>query len=98
MIVGRGYRPLGIPAGDDEHVLIMMPIASEHFTFEATSGAGRHCQHNAGLRNRLDLDVLAESDIAVVDRFDRVRILAPDPERGNSEADLDSLGHVFLSE
>jgi len=93
MVVSRGYRPFGIPAGDDEHVLVMMPIASQHFTFEAPIGAGRHRQHNAGLRNRLDLDVLAESDVAVVDGLERIRIFAPDPKRRNPEADLDGLGH-----
>ena len=95
MVVGRRHRPFGISAGDDEHVFIMMPIASEYFTFEAPVSAGRHRQDNAGLRNRLDLDVLAESDVAVVDAFQRIRTLAPDPKRRNPEADLDGLGHVL---
>src|SRR5262245_30744454 len=95
MVVSRGHRAFGIPAGDDEHVLVMMPIAPEHFTFEVPRGAGRHRQHNTRLRNRLDLDALAESDVAVVDRFERIRTLAPDAKRGNPEADLDSLGHVL---
>jgi hypothetical protein len=45
----------------------MMPIASEHFAIERLAGAGLHLQHHAGLRNGLELDVLAESDVAVVD-------------------------------
>src|SRR5215510_15005389 len=96
MIVSRGHRPLGISAGNHEHVLIMMPIASEHFTFEApVVGAGRHRQDNAGLRNRLDLDVLAESNIAVVDGFQHIRTFASNPKRRNPEADLDGLWHVL---
>jgi len=94
MVVSRRHRPLGIPAGDDEHVLVVMPIASEHFTIEAPIGAGRHRQHNAGLRNRLDLDVLAEPHVTVIDGFQRICVLAPDPKRRNPETDFDGLGHV----
>jgi hypothetical protein len=74
----------------------MMPIASEHFAFEVLAGAGRHRQHNARFRNRLDFDLLAESDVAVVDGYQGIRILAPDPKRRNPEADLDGLRHVFV--
>ena len=94
MVLSWGDRPFGVPAGDDEHVLVVMPVASEHFTLELLAVAGLHRQHNAGLRNRLDLDLLAEPDVAVVDGFHDIGILAADPKRGNSEADLDGLRHV----
>ena len=95
MVVSRGHRPFRIPASDDEHVLVVMPITSEHFTVEAAGGARGHRQHNAGLRNRIDLDVLAEPDVAVVDRFQRIRIFAPNPKRRNPQTDLDGLGHAL---
>jgi hypothetical protein len=69
----------------------MMPIAPDHLAVERFARADRHRQNGSGLRNRLDFDGLAESDVAVVDGLQVVSILAFDAERGNPEADFDGL-------
>jgi hypothetical protein len=58
----------------------MVPVAPHDFTFERVAGADRHGQHHPGLGDRFDLDLLAESDVTVVDRFRLVLVGPPDAE------------------
>ena len=80
LVIGWRYRPPGVAAGDDEDVLVMVPVAPRHFAFERSAAAELHCEHRAGFRNRFELDSLAEPDVAVRDGLGRVLSLTPDSE------------------
>ena len=97
MVFGLRHGSLGIPAGDDEHVFGVVPVASDDVALECFSGADRHRQHHAGFGNGVHLDLLAESNVAVFDGLEGVRLFLADAQGRNSQADFDGLWHVFVS-
>ena len=44
------------PAGDDEHVLVMVPVAPDHLALECLAGTHCHRQHITGFRNGVHLE------------------------------------------
>src|SRR6186997_235596 len=98
LVFGRSDRPLRIAARDNEHVLVMVPVAPDHLAIEGLAGTDRHLQHGARFRDGVDLDHLAKSDVAVIDGFRVVLVLAFHAERRNSETDFYVLWHEFKTE
>ena len=83
-----------IPAGDDKHVLILLPIAPDDLALEDAAGADCHRQNIARLWDRLKLDPFAESNVTVCDGFRGLLPLAANAEGRNPEAYLDCLRHL----
>jgi len=94
LVFGRWNRPLGVPARYNKHVLIVLPIAPDDFALEGATRADRHRQNLARLRNGLQLDPFAESNVTVCDGFRGLLPLATDAEGRNPETYLDCLRHL----
>src|SRR5262245_34712996 len=94
MVLSCGHRSLRVSTCDDKQVLVVVPVALDHIAFERLARADLHRQHSAWLRDGLELDVLAESNVTVADGFGFILALAPDAERRNPKADFHSLCHV----
>src|SRR5262245_35775481 len=72
-----------------------MPVTPDDLAVETSAGAVRHWQHLTGLGDRLELQLLAESNVAVRNGLRGVVAVTANAERRNPEADFDDLSHVL---
>jgi hypothetical protein len=71
----------------------VLPIAPDHIALEGATRADRHRQNIARLWDGLDLDLFAESNVAVCDSFRGLLPLAAEAQGRNPETYLDCLRH-----
>src|SRR5687767_13052654 len=93
LVIGRRDRAFGVAAGDDEQVLVMVPVAPRHFAFERSGATYLHRQHRSSFRNRFEVDSHAEPYVAVRDGFGVFLSFTSDAEGRDLEADFDYLCH-----
>src|SRR4026208_522940 len=87
LVFGRSDRPLRIAARDNEHVLVMVPVAPDHLAIEGLAGTDRPLHNGARFSDRVGLDHLARAGVALSDGCRVVLVLAFHAERRNSETD-----------
>src|SRR5688572_17510505 len=93
LVIRLRNRPLGVTAGDNEPVLVVVPVGPDHLAFERFAGADGQGEDRPRFRDAFQVHFRAEPDIAVRDRFGDILPFFADAQRRNPQANLDRMGH-----